>query len=75
MLEDRPRNEDDLAPDATPPVQPFNFVYVLGVAFVALIAAAMSAFGLLWPALIFLGAFAAFVLIQALVFKIFRPAK
>ena len=77
LLEDRPREDEPASPqEGEPePTQPFNPLFAIGGVVIAVISGVMMASGLLIPALVFLGVFAAFLGVQFLIFKVFPPPK
>jgi hypothetical protein len=77
VLEDRPRDDEPASlPESEPePAQVFNPLFAIGGVVIAALSALMMVSGLLIPALLFLGAIAAFIGLQTLIFKVFPPPK
>ncbi|KAF0242004.1 MAG: hypothetical protein FD180_4147 [Planctomycetota bacterium] len=77
LLEDRPQEDDPASPQESEPeaTQPFNPLFAIGGVVIAALSGLMMVSGLLVPALVFLGVIAAFIGIQALIFKVFPPPK
>ncbi len=77
MLEDRTTEEDrgETPEDDPAATTPFNPLFAIGGVVIAGLAGLMMVSGLLIPALLFVGAIAAFIGVQALIFKVFPPTK
>ncbi len=77
MLEDRtPEDDRQAAPEDDPAATtPFNPLYAVGGVVIAALTMLMAVSGLLIPALIFVAVIAAFIGVQALIFKVFPPTK